>query len=146
MPCALHYALSHVVHCVPYVVLAGVVRWFGCSFAHYALLSVRCMLHPVVHPMAHPDAQCVPCYVLPMQAQSCGATRCAFHIVLLVHSHVAPYPVFPMPLHPHLPDMLALPTLRALWEGVHGGVCFTMGAGLRAPLCKQGRKSYKMYA
>ena len=81
---------------------------FPTVVAHCALPSVQCMLHPVVHGVRLPVVHCVPCSVLAVHAHCRGAVRCALHIVLLVHPGAVPCPLFPVPLHPPLPDLPAL--------------------------------------
>jgi hypothetical protein len=78
------------------------------------------VLHPVVY--------CVPCSVLAGHVHCRGAVRCALHAVLVMHPGAVHRLPFPVPLHPALPDLPALP---ALWGG--GGVRDRNGGGVACP-------------
>ena len=104
--CVLHCVLCCVLHCVPQCVLRCVLH-----------PVVHCVLHPVVHCVLHPVAFRVPCYVLAVHVHCRGAVCCALHTVLVVHPGAVHCSLFPVPLHPALPDLRAL---SALWGGGGG--------------------------
>ena len=81
---------------------------------------------------------CTVCRALCWQCMCTVVVCCALHIVLLVHPGAVHYPLFPVPLHPALPDLPALSALR----GGGGGFGTAMGGGgLPAPLCQQGSRN-----
>ena len=112
-----HYVLHPVVHCVLHPVVHCVL--------HPVVLYV---LHPVVHCVLHPVVHYVPCSVLAVHVHRRGAVRCALHTVLLAPPGAVHCPLFPVPLHPALPD---LPALSALRGG--GGVRDRNGGGVACP-------------
>ena len=118
VPCVLHT----VVHCVLHSVVQCVLHPL-----------VHCVVHPVVHSVLHCVAHCVPYSVLAVLAHRRGVVRGVLHTVLLVHPGAVHCLLFPVALHPPVPDV------PALWEG--GEFTIAMGAGSRAPLCQQGSRN-----
>ena len=94
---------------------------------------VHCVLHPVVHCVLHPVVHCAPCSVLATHVHCRGAVRCALHTVLLVHPSAVHCPLFPVPLHPPLPDLPAFPALRGGGGGGGGLVRGRNGGGVACP-------------
>ena len=146
--CVLHGVLCCVLHCVLCCVLHCVLH---CVLCLHCMLC--CVLHPVVHCVLHPVVHCVlysvthcvlhlvvHCVlrsVLAVHVHCRGAVRCALHTVLLVHPGAVHCLLFPVPLHPALPDLPALSALR----GGGGGFGTARGAGSPAPLCQQGSRN-----
>ena len=133
--CVLHCVLCCVPHCVLRCVLHPVVHCVLHPVVQCVLHPVvHCVLHPVVHCVLHPVAYCVPCSVLAVHVHCRGAVRCALHTVLVVHPGAVHCSLFPVPLHPALPD---LPALSALWGG--GGVRDRNRGGAACPPVPAGR-------
>ena len=137
--CVLHCALHCVLclHCVPCCVLHSGAHCVLHPVVHCVLHpAVHCVLHPVVlcvqHPVVHcalhPVVHCVPCSVLAVHVHRRGAVRSALHTVLLALPGAVHCLLFPVPLHPALPD---LPALSALRGG--GGVRVRNGGGDACP-------------
>ena len=136
---ALHCVLCCVLHCVPHCVPCCVLHCVLHCALHCVLCLhcvpccvlhsvVLCVQHSVVHCALHPVVHCVPCSVLAVHVHRRGAVRCALHTVLLARPGAVHCLLFPVPLHPALPD---LPALSALRGG--GGVRVRNGGGVACP-------------
>ena len=131
--CVLHCVLCCVLHCVLCCVLHCVLHCALCCVLHPVVLGVlhlvvHCALHLVVYCVLHPVVYCVPCSVLAVHVHCRGAVCCALHTVLVVHPGAVHRSPFPVPMHPALPDLPALP---ALWGGE--GVRDRNGGGVACP-------------